>query len=613
LKTREFSKINSKYLVTRLPKKDIDITVIHAYYIVMYIRTTTRKNKDGTVAQYVQLAHNEWLPEAGRSNTKVLYNFGRREDVDIQGLERLVGSIQRFIGAETPSAGNVYGADLVIESTKALGGSWFLNQYWERLEINECLKRLLKARGYEIPIERAIFAMVANRALNPSSKLSCENWVRHEAWIPSLESISIHQLYRSMDFLVENHEEIQKELFFSVATVINLEVDLLYFDTTSTYFEIEEPDDIETDEDSKPEDGGEGKNKDKGGNGDQSSTKTGGLRKFGHGKDHRDDLPQVIIGLAVTRDGIPIRCWVFDGNTADVEIVGHVKKDLAGWRLNRVISVMDRGFASDDNCIKLQNGGGHYILGEKMRTGKPEAEAALSKKGRYTGIGDDLYAKETTVGDGECRKRYVIAYNPREAKKDQLTRERHLADLKEKIGQLRDMKEKDRTKAVSEIVTHRVYSRYVKILQNGQVKIDNTAVAAEKRLDGKYLIKTSDDTLSIADIVLGYKQLKVIEDDFRTLKTDLELRPVYHRKPDRIKSHVLLCFFALLLIRVAENETGQRWFYIERELRKLNLVTLKTPTSTVRQSTEPMAYHKAIFKKCRLEMPPRVFSIEGKP
>jgi len=579
----------------------------------MYIRTTTRKNKDGTATQYVQLAHNEWLPEAGRSNTKVLYNFGRREDVDIQSLERLVGSIQRFIGTEAPSAGAVYGADLVIDSTRALGGSWFLDQYWGRLTIDQCIKRLLKSRGYEIPIERALFAMVANRALSPSSKLSCEKWIKEEAWIPSLEDISVHQLYRSMDFLAENHEEIQKDLFFSVGTVINLEVDLLYFDTTSTYFEIEVPDEIETDKEDKPEGEAVDSSKDKDDKDGQNSKKSSGSRQYGHSKDHRDDLPQVVIGLAVTRDGIPIRCWVFDGDTPDVSIVGQVKKDLAGWRLNRVISVMDRGFASDDNFIKLQSGGGHYIVGEKMRAGKPEVEAAFSKRGRYSSMGDDLLAKESIVGDGECRKRYVIAYNPKEAKKDQLTREKHLADIKEKIEKLSGMTDKDRTKATSTLISHRTYGRYVRTLKNGQLKIDNMVVAAEKRLDGKYLIKTSDDTLSIEDIVLGYKQLKVIEADFRTLKTDLELRPVYHKKTDRIQSHVLLCFFALLLIRIAENETGQTWFHIKRELRKLNLVILKTPTGQVRQTTEPTALQKAIFKKCNLEMPPRVLSIETRP
>ena len=576
----------------------------------MYIRTTTRKNKDGTTTQYVQLAHNEWLPEAKRANAKVLYNFGRREDVDIESLERLVGSIQRFIGTEAPGKGTIYGTDLTIESTRALGGSWFLDEYWRRLEIEQCLQRLLKDRGYEIPIERAIFAMVANRALDPASKLSCENWVRHEASIASLEEVSVHQLYRSMDFLIEYSEEIQKDLFFSVASVLNLEVDLIYFDTTSTYFEIENPDTDE--EDAQIQDDSESGASDEP-EGSDEHVKMTGSRKYGHGKDHRDDLPQIVIGMAVTKEGIPIRCWVFDGNTTDVSIVGQVKKDLQGWRLNRVVSVMDRGFASDENFIKLQSGGGHYIVGERMRSGKPEVEAALSKKGRFTNIGDDLYAKESIVGEGERRKRYVIAYNPKEAKKSQLTREKHLASIEEKIKSFADMDAKALTKAACALVSHRVYGKYVKTLKDGQIKIDRAAVSAEKRLDGKYLIRTSDDTLSLEDIVLGYKQLMVIERGFRTLKTDLELRPVYHRKSERIRAHVLLCFLALLLIRVAENEAGGTWFHIERELRKLSLVTMNTPESVVKQTTEPTSRLKEIFKKCKLKMPPRVLSITAKP
>ena len=579
----------------------VDISTIHVYCIGMYIRTTTRKNKNGTTTQYVQLAHNEWLPEAQRSNTKVLYNFGRREDVDIQSLERLVGSIKKFVGAEVPNESNAYGSDLTIESARALGGSWFLDQQWHRLEIDHCLHRLLKDRGYEIPIERAIFAMVANRILEPSSKLSCENWVKEEVLIPSLDEVCVHQLYRSMDFLVEHSDEIQKELFFSVATVINLEVDLIYFDTTSTYFEIDGADGKDTE---VPQDDETGSTE------DDENKKVIGLRQYGYNKDHRNDVPQIVIGMAVTKDGIPIRCWVFSGETNDVSIVDKVKKDLQGWRLNRVVSVMDRGFASEDNFVKLQSGGGHYIVGEKMRSGKPDVEAALSKKGRYTFIKENLYAKESVVGEGERRKRFVIAFNPKEAKKSQLTREKHLAAIDEKIKSFGDLKGKDYTKAVCALISHRVYGRYVKTLKNGSIKVDKATVSAEKRLDGKYLIRTSDDTLSIEDIVLGYKQLLIIERGFRTLKTDLELRPVYHRKPERIMAHVLLCFLALLMIRVTENEVGETWFHIERELRKLNLVSIKTQDSVVKQTTELTDRQKDIFKKCKLKMPPRVLSID---
>ena len=576
----------------------------------MYIRTTTRKNKDGTKTQYVQLAHNEWLKESKRSDTKVLYNFGRREEVDIESLERLVKSIQKFIGSNNQDSIVSTNESIIIESTKMLGGAWFLDQLWRRLELDSCLKHLLSGRGYEIPIERAIFAMVANRALDPGSKLSCEHWVTQEAVIPYLEDISVHQLYRSMDFLVDHDDEIQKEIFFSVASIINLEVDLIYFDTTSTYFDIDEPDgDDAGNETTAVEDASDAANVP--GPEEEPADDTI-ARKRGHTKDHRSDLPQVVIGMAVTKEGIPIRCWVFSGNTSDVSIVGQVKKDLQGWRLNRVISVMDCGFASDDNFIKLQSGGGHFIIGEKMRSGKPEVEAALSKKGRYTTFGDkdSLFAKEAIVGDGERRKRYVIVYNPKEAEKDLLTRERHIHAIEEKIKSFGELTGKAHTKAVCALVSHRTQGRYVRTLKSGGVALDKAAIAAEKRLDGKYLIHTSDDTLSIEDIVLGYKQLKVIERGFRTLKTELELRPVYHRRPQRIKAHVLLCFLALLLIRVAENETGDTWFHLHRELKKLSLVTLKMPERTVRQTTETTARHREIMAKCKLKLPPKIWSID---
>ena len=324
------------------------------------------------MTEYLQLAHNEWDKEARRSTVKVLINFGRKEDIDSQGLERLAASIQRFLGTLPGSTPGISAGEVQVLSSKSYGGCWLLDQLWQRMGVGDCLKRLLSDKGYEIPIERALFAMAANRAVNPASKLSNEYWVKEEAHIPGLPSISVHQLYRSMDFLLEHDTTVQENVFFSVASLYNLEVDLIYFDTTSTYFEIDCPDEREGDEE--------------GGN--------CALRQYGHTKDHRSDLPQIVIGMAVTKEGIPVRCWVFSGETSDMSIVEQVKKDLNGWRLGRVICVMDCGFSSEDNCIKLQSGGGHYIIGEKMRNGKPEVEAALSKRGRFTMIKENLFAKE---------------------------------------------------------------------------------------------------------------------------------------------------------------------------------------------------------------------------
>ena len=555
----------------------------------MYIRTTSRKNKDGSLTEYVQLAHNEWDKELRRSVAKVLINFGRKEEVDVKGLERLVASIQRYLGSLPEPVAKITPSDVRVLSSKTYGGCWLLDQLWQRMGIGECLKRLVKNTGYEIPVERALFAMAANRAIEPASKLSVEYWANEEAYIPGLHSVSVHQLYRSMDFLLEHDTSIQENVFFSVANLFNLEVDLIYFDTTSTYFEIDCPDEAEEDDEENAH----------------------ALRQQGHTKDHRPDLPQIVIGMAVTKEGIPVRCWIFSGDTSDMSIVEQVKKDLNGWRLGRVICVMDCGFSSDENCVKLQSGGGHYIIGEKMRSGKAEVDAALSKRGRFTKITDNLHAKEAIIGDGERRKRFAVVFNEKVAARDRLTRDKHLAALADEMAKTGAMEKKEHTKAICALVSHRVYKRYLKRRANGTLAIDKGKIAAEEKLDGKYLIKTSDDTLSLRDIVLGYKQLHDIERGFRTLKSELELRPVYHRKTERIRAHVLICWLALLLIRIAENETGSTWFNIRKTLKNVNLVSLKLPEGDVQQSTVLSKVQENIYRDCRVKLPPKVLHIQS--
>ncbi|WP_330216586.1 IS1634 family transposase [Thermacetogenium phaeum] len=398
-----------------------------------------------------------------------------------------------------------------------------------------------KKRQYKTPVERAIFAMAANRALDPMSKRGVEEWVKEDVVIPGVEEIPLQQLYRAMNFLLENEAELQKQVYYSVANLLNLEVDILYFDTTSTYFEIEDED------------------------GD------GGLRRRGHSKDHRPDLPQAVIGLAVTRDGIPVRCWVWPGNTADISVVEQVKKDLIGWKLGRVITVLDRGFNSEDNLRCLQRAGGHYIAGEKLRSGKENTVQALKRGGRYQTVRDNLEVKEIVVGNGEARERYILVRNPEEAARDKARREKIIKELEEQLPLI-----KTHAKAVCELMAHPVYGRYLKVDSRSLPKIDRAKIREEEKLDGKYLLRTSDDTLSAEDVALGYKQLLLVEDAFRTLKSRLELRPVYHRLEDRIRAHVLLCWLTVELRSDRNNKgskgcnhisVGNRWVYCrQREL-----------------------------------------------
>lgn len=466
-----------------------------------------------------------------------------------------------------------------------------MDHLWRRLGIGQAIDKALEQRCFRSPVERAIFAMVANRALAPASKLRVEEWVRQDVVLPGLADVEVQQLYRAMDALLTLGDRLQEEIFYAVASFLNLEVDLLFFDTTSTYFEIE------------GEDPQEGEDADY------------VLRRRGYSKDHRPDLAQVVIGLAVTRDGIPVRCWVWPGNTADVTRVAQVKRDLVDWRLGRVVTVVDRGFVSEDNLRTLQRAGGHYIAGERLSSGKPAVEAALSRPGRYQKVHPNVEVKEIIVGEGEARQRFVLVRNPQEEARDRAVRREILKALSEELRGLARQPGREHSKAVCRLLAHPVYGRYLRLKQ-GIPEIDWAKVRAEERLDGKYLLRTSDDTLAAADVALGYKQLLEVEEAFRTLKQTLELRPVYHRLSRRIKAHVLLCWLALLLIRTAqvqvEEKLGQTytWPRLREALERMQLGFFEGPAGTVWQRTESTSFQRQIFAALGVEEPPRFFKLD---
>ncbi len=319
-----------------------------------------------------------------------------------------------------------------------------------------------------------------------------------------------------------------------------------------------------------------------------------------------------MVGLAVTREGIPVRCWTWPGNTMDMSVIKEVKEDLSGWRLSRVVTVCDRGFSSEGNLRYLQRGGGHYICGEKMRSGKPVVEAALASPGRYRKVADDLEVKELAVGDGEARVRYVLARYPERAKRDKAEREAIIRTLEEELSRLGETKGEAHSKAACALIAHKAYGRYLKAGKSGGPVLDKKRIAEDERMDGKYLIRTSDDTLSAEDVALGYKQLSEVEAAFRSLKHTLDIRPVNHRKADRIKSHVLLCWLALLLIRVAENRCDDTWRNLRNELGRMHLGVFSGPDGLLKQRTETTPAQRRIFGALDVPEPPLITEISPK-
>jgi transposase len=544
----------------------------------MYLRTIKRKNKDGSVVEYVQLANNVWNKEKGFAQAQVIHSFGRSDQLDVDALRRLIKSVSRFLGPEDSIRLERNTDDLKFVSSRPAGGGYLLKALWHRLNIDDCLKKALDQRSFTAPVAEALFAMVANRALAPSSKLAIEQWAADEVFLGEHEPLQVQHFYRAMDFLLEHGEAIQKEVFWSTSNILNLTVDLIFFDTTNTYFEIDEP---------GPSD----------------------LKAYGKSKQKRDDLPQVTIGLAVTREGIPVRCWVLPGNQHDSQCVDQVQKDLNSWNLGRVVWVMDRGMSSEENQRILQRGCGQYILGEKL-SGNHLNEAALATPGRFKVVADNLHIKEVFAGEGTGRRRYVIAYNPQQAELDRINREQILERLS---CELEVLNRKNKTKAQCKLMLHRSMGRYVKELKSGKLKIDKAKVAQDEKLDGKYLLSTSDQHLSAEDIALGYKQLLEVERAFRTLKSTLCLRPVYHSKDDRIRSHVLICWLALLLVRIAEVETGLTWTRIRRQMQQLNLIEFFDNNGRILQHTELTANHRNILNKLKIKTPKRILKVDLTP
>jgi hypothetical protein len=534
-----------------------------------YLRTVARKNKDGSTARYLQLAHNE--RKGGHAQAKVLYSFGRHDHVDRAALERLVRSISRFLEPGVALEAKA-SEQLRFVGARPFGGAYVLDALWRRLGIDAAIRRVAHGRRVLPAIERVLFALVANRALAPSSKLAALEWASRDVALPGGPDLGADPqvFYRAMDFLLDADEQIQHEVFFSVANLLNLEVDLLLFDTTSTYFEIE---------------------------GDDS------FRRFGHSKDHRDDLPQAVVGLAVTKEGIPVRCWSFAGNASDQVVIKRVKDDLRDWRLHRVVWVGDRGFASEDNRAYLQRGGGHYIFGEKLRAGRANLEA-LARPGRYGVAEDGLEAKEVWVGDGARTRRFVVCRNHDEAMRDRARRDKALSRLEDELQALTRKKGEARVRAEAELLTHPTFKRFL-VRRSGRLEIDRAKVKAEQRIDGKFLLSSSDDSLSAAEIALYYKQLKEVERAWRDLKQVLDLRPVYHRKEERIRSHVLLCWLALLLTRVVETQAKDTWRNIRRELQRIQLGEFAGPVGRVLERSELTPAQRGILRALAIKEPPR--------
>ena len=276
--------------------------------------------------------------------------------------------------------------------------------------------------------------------------------------------------------------------------------------------------------------------------------------------------------------------------------------------LSKVIWVADRGFTSEENRRALMRGGGGYIIGEKLRSGSPDVKAAMSRQGRYKTVRDNLQVKEVRLGDDSDR--FVICHNPGQAERDAAIRARLVARLEELIDGTDSLTAPERAKLEGSLAARPGLKRFLRVTPSGLLRVDKAKIKAEENLDGKYLLRTSDPHMTTEDIALGYKQLLQVERGWRDMKQVIDLRPVFHRREDRIRAHVILCWLALLLMRVAENTAGRPWARIRDELQRQHAVTWTGPAGTFRQAADLTKPQRDIYTALSIEPPKKILALD---
>jgi transposase len=403
-----------------------------------------------------------------------------------------------------------------------------------------------------------------------------------KVYLPSCDDLKLRQMYEAMDLLYHNSQEIEKDVFFHTANLFNLTVDLIFYDTTTASFSIDQEDDGAEDE-------------------------AANLRKYGQAKEGFWS-PQVVVALAVTREGLPVRCWVFPGNTTDVKTIERVRTDLRGWQLGRALFVADAGMNSEDNRKELARACGKYLLACRMTSVAEIKRDVLTKRGRYTTFKDNLRAKEVIIGDGERRRRYILCYNPKEARRQQKHRAQIVEILEQELQ--RHPKRSANAQWAIELLASRRFKRYLAVTKANRIRIDRGKIREAAKYDGKWVLETNDDTISLEDAACGYKGLMIIERCFRSLKrTQIKMTPMYHWLPRRIESHVRICVLALLIERIIEISCGRPWGQIRRDLEAVQVSNFFNSCQSFDCRNELTPEATKIFKLLKINPPTQVLRV----
>lgn len=480
----------------------------------MFLKIEKRKNKDGSVREYLYVA--KTIRQGNKIIHKNIASLGRF-DVLAEGdtFENLAKKFAEFAGKlEVLNLEK----DLNLEAAKELGIVHIYAELWKGLGFDRVLNKYYQAKDVKFDIQESIFAMVANRLTAPSSKREIMNW-KEEIYKPEWEEIKLHHLYRAMDYLVEEKEQFETELFNRSINLFNQKLDIIMFDTTTIS---------------------------SWGNGEHSEL----LKHHGKPKDKRTDLKQICVGVLMTKEGIPVGHEVWEGPRSErksfVDMIDRVRDK---FQIGKVIFVCDKGMISANIIRYLEEQNYEYILGVRMKQlSKEDQRQYLGEAGFKAVIRTDkkrldvkeVEEEETITIEGEkveINKRYIICHNLDEAQKDKLQRERFKEIIRAKVAD----------SGIRSWIIKNGYKNYVKFEgENIKLVVDEKKLDEEDIFDGKWILVTNTN-LSSEEAVRNYKGLSKIEAGFRDLKSEIEIGPMYHWTTKRIRAHVFICFLALVL------------------------------------------------------------------
>jgi transposase len=530
--------------------------------------------------QYLQLVENR--RENGKVAQRVIATLGRMDQLAEKGsVESIIRSLSRF----SDSALLVLSArSQVNASAKKIGPALIFERLWKELGIGSIVSSLVSSRKFGFKVERALFLTVLHRLFVSGSDRGCEKW-RRDYLIPGVDELELHQLYRAMGFLGEElfdqkdrtpfaprcTKDVIEERMFDHRRNLFTDLDLVFLDTTSIYFE------------------GEGGRT---------------IGEHGHSKDHRPDLNQMVVGALLDDRGRPIACEMWPGNTADVSstipVVTRLKKRFGAGRF---CIVADRGMISQATIKELEKEHLSYILGVRMRLVKEVRTDVLQDAGEYAEVYPEgvkskdpspLKVKEVTVNG----TRYVVCRNERQARRDEADRNAIVESLKEKIA-----------KAPSSLIGNKGYRSFLSVTKES-VQLDEEKIKADAKFDGIWVL-TTNTKLRAREVALKYKELWMVEQTFREMKSVIDTRPIYHKRDETIRGHVFCSFLALVLkkeldYRLVSQGLQFEWADIKQDLKALQEVTLEENGATLAIRTECQGICGKVFKAVGVAVPPTV-------